>query len=199
MKTGTSSSVQSRIDNAVSRGCSRLFLTAVLLATALALAGGLTGALHLNLSASVPLGLYLARPVPDEIRPHQLFSVCLPKGSADLYKHRRYLPPGSECPGGLPLAAKRVLAVPGQLVVITPERILVDGHDSASPPPLQVDFTGRHLPVLAFSKVHRLTADRFWLYTEHPRSLTSANYGPVDRAAFRSRLVPLILQPSFLR
>src|SRR5260370_20172849 len=73
--------------------------------------------LRLNLTGSLPLGLY--RTVPGPLVRGSLVLVCLPPRLAALARIRRYLPPGAGCPGGILPVGKPLLAWPGDTITDT--------------------------------------------------------------------------------
>src|SRR5207244_933762 len=80
--------------------------------------------MRLNLSPSVPLGLY--RMVDQPVTRGVLVVGCVPPAAARLARERGYLGGGS-CPGGAQPVLKRVGAVPGDLVDLRPDGVAVNG------------------------------------------------------------------------
>src|SRR5258708_39776671 len=84
---------------------------------ALLTAGRLAG-LRLNLTGSLPVGLYVAaRAAP--VR-GALVLVCLPSEVAAFARARGYVPRGGACPGGIVPIGKPIVAMPGDTVTVTP-------------------------------------------------------------------------------
>src|SRR5881296_3871198 len=96
-----------------------------LASSVVALAAGRLAGLRLNLTGSLPVGLYVAAggtPVRGA-----LVLVCLPPEVAAFASARGYVPRGGACPGGVLLIGKPVLAIAGDTVTVTPTGLLVNG------------------------------------------------------------------------
>lgn len=157
----------------------------------------LTGAHPLaiwNLSASMPEGLYL-RASAGTLRDGDVVAVCLsdpahhqveamaqaryyvrPDGmGACSYRGHRFAP-----------LVKRIVAVPGQEVVIGRQGIFVNGRLQAQSMPLKADSAGRALPQISFSG--RLAAGTYVVMGENPLSYDSRYFGPIPRSDVLERL-----------
>src|SRR2546422_1320284 len=75
------------------------------------LAAGWIAGLRLNLTGSLPVGLYLAAGAAPARG--ALVLVCLPPEVAAFARARGYVPRGGACPGGLVPVGKPVLAIGG--------------------------------------------------------------------------------------
>src|SRR5712691_3856800 len=119
-----------------------------LLASSVALlAAGRLAGLRLNLTGSLPVGLYVAAgaaPVRGA-----LVLVCLPPEVAAFARARGYVPHGGACPGGVVPIGKPVLAIAGDTVTVTRTGLLVNGTPVRSSQALTADRKGRPLPRLA--------------------------------------------------
>src|SRR5881296_91000 len=96
-----------------------------LASSVVALAAGRLAGLRLNLTGSLPVGLYVAAgaaPVRGA-----LVLVCLPPEVAAFARARGYVPRGGACPGGIILIGKPVLASAGDTVTVTLTGLLVNG------------------------------------------------------------------------
>ncbi len=133
-----------------------------------------------NASASVPIGLYLARPVK-RLRRGDLVAAHAPLPIARLMAERGYLPVR------VPML-KQVAAVGGQQVCRSGTRILIDGKPVAGA--RAFDRAGRALP--AWQGCQRLAADEvFLLNPAVPDSFDGRYFGPLKRRAIAAILVPV--------
>src|SRR6266851_977069 len=89
------------------------------------LAAGWIAGLRLNLTGSLPVGLYLA--VGAASARGALVLVCLPPQVAAFARARGYVPRGGACPGGVVPIGKPIVAMPGDTVTVTPTGMLVNG------------------------------------------------------------------------
>lgn len=149
----------------------------------------MAGYLRINFEGgSAPPGIYLAR--RGQLVRGGWVAVCLPETLARFGSLRGYLDAGS-CPGGVRSVGKKVAALAGDTVQVSPEGLSVNGrrvtarrrdHDSA----------GRHLPRVPEGR-YTVPPGQAWLIsTHHARSWDSRYYGPVPLEPDRARvLVPL--------
>ncbi|MCP3959293.1 MAG: conjugative transfer signal peptidase TraF [bacterium] len=142
--------------------------------------------LRLNLTRSLPLGLYRFDEGP--IERGVLVAACLQLEHAREGRRRGYLSRGS-CPGGVSPVLKRVGATGGDVVAVTVESVFVGGEllQVAAP---RTDSHGRSLTTLPVGE-YRLALQELWLYTTEPRSWDSRFYGPVDGSAVLGRVQPV--------
>lgn len=142
--------------------------------------------LRLNLTGSLPVGLYLVtRAAWDR---GALVLVCLPVGVAVFAKARGYVPQGGSCPSGLVPVGKRVCAVQGDTVTVTPTGLLVNGRPVSNSRPHEVDHRGRPLPRLAVRR-YVVPAGTLWVVSSHsPLSFDSRYFGPLETAEIRARV-----------
>lgn len=164
-------------------------LGGLLVASALGPAG-----VRVNLSPSLPIGLYVARPVSRSQRPNvhwgALVMACLPPAVAQWGRVRGYLMRGS-CADGVAPVGKAVFAVSGDTVVVTDDGLAVHGVLAPNSRPLAEDARGR--PLARVANGRRLVArGEVWLVSTHsPRSWDSRYYGPVPVARVMFLLKPL--------
>jgi conjugative transfer signal peptidase TraF len=144
--------------------------------------------LRINLSPSLPLGLYRLT-AATRAAPGDLVLACPPPRFAALALARHYLLPGS-CPGGTMAVGKLLLAVAGDRVQVAANGMAVNGHALPGTAAAATDAAGRPLPPwpAASRPVGRA---EIWLVAPHPRSLDSRYFGPVARSLLRGRLLPL--------
>lgn len=163
--------------------------------------------LSINVSESLPVGLYWTRSLPQSGRdPGQstfhnpgerfslevgmLVSACLPPKVATSALERGYLPEGF-CPSGVAPVGKIIAAIPGDTVDVTDSGSFVNGALLPESAPLLKDSKGREMPRLRLQFV--LPAGTAWLYSGHsPRSFDSRYYGPVPLSGIRGQLFPLL-------
>jgi conjugative transfer signal peptidase TraF len=133
-----------------------------------------------NASASVPLGLYAAKPA-DRIAHGDLVLVRPPKTLATFLAERGYVA------RGVPLL-KHVAALPPQVVCAEGPAITVDGETVAHR--RMADRLGRPLPT--WHGCHRLEAGEvFLLNPAEPDSLDGRYFGPLPRTNIVARLRPV--------
>jgi conjugative transfer signal peptidase TraF len=139
--------------------------------------------LRLNLTGSLPVGLYVAsRAAP--VR-GALVLACLPASVAAFAKERGYVPRGGACPGGVVPVGKPVLAIPGDTVTVTPTGLLVNGAPVSNSRPLAADRKGRPLPQLALGR-YDVGPGELWVVSSYSRlSFDSRYFGAVEAAQVR--------------
>lgn len=181
MKTPSSLLLPQRIGRSV---C--LFLAALTLLAAADLLGAVCRRfVCVNLSPSLPRGLY--RPVPLPLARGRLVSACLPLDAARLGRSRSYLPPGL-CPGDSAPVLKVLAALPGDLVEITPSGVLVNGDRLRDSAVHAADSHGRRLSPVPRGR-YRLRGC-YWLAAPHPDSWDSRYFGCLPRESLREVLIP---------
>lgn len=141
------------------------------------------GGLRLNLSGSLPVGLYLIASEPP-VR-GSIVLACLRLEVAQLAMARGYVPRGDSCPGGTMPIGKPILAVPGDTIVVTRAGLLLNGVAVPNSEPLTVDRVGQPLPRLPMGP--RVVAQgEFWLVSDFsPYSFDSRYFGPVSAEEVR--------------
>lgn len=154
-------------------------------ALALIVGSGLAG-LRLNLTGSLPVGLYVASPGAP-VR-GALVLACLPSGVAAFAKERGYVPQGEECPGSMGAIGKPVLAVGGDTVTVTPIGLLVNGAPVPNSRPLAADRKGRPLPRLLMG-TYVVSPGELWVLSSYSRlSFDSRYFGAIQASQVRARL-----------
>jgi conjugative transfer signal peptidase TraF len=145
--------------------------------------------LRVNLTGSLPVGLYLAAG-RTTVR-GALVLVCLPPDIAAFASARGYVPHGEACPGGVVPIGKRVLAVAGDTVTVTPPGLIVNGAAVPNSRALARDRKGRPLPILALGR-YPVGHDELWVLSSYSlRSFDSRYFGAVRVTAVRARLLPV--------
>lgn len=139
--------------------------------------------LRVPTSASAPPGLYLlTHRAPAR---GDWVVACLPAGLGGFGRRRGYLGAGP-CPGGAAEVLKRVAALPGDRVRVTPGGLVVDGRPLAGTARRRRDSSGRPIPAIAAGS-YRVAPGSLWLYSSTvPTSWDSRYYGAVPLAGVRS-------------
>ena len=144
---------------------------------------------RLNLSPSLPVGLYLeVRGVP--VR-GSIVLACLPLSVAAFARARGYIPRGDRCPGGTAPIGKMVLAVVGDTVVVSGTGLEVNGRLTPNSRPRRVDSGGRPLPSVLQGR-HIVRVGEVWLVSSYsPLSFDSRYFGAIAARSVLSVVRPL--------
>ena len=147
-----------------------------------------TFGLRLNLSPSLPLGIYA---VTDETN---LVEFCPPEPFGSFAKRRGYRSAGS-CPdGGTPLM-KPIIARSGDEIELSDRGIAVKGKLLPKTAPRATDATGRPLSHWRFGK-SLVPSGHIWVASTYSsRSYDSRYFGPLPMKTIRSFLRPLWIAP----
>ena len=129
--------------------------------------------LRLNLTPSLPRGVYLLR--SEAPTRGDLVAACLPTEAASLGRERGYLGTGT-CAGLSTPVLKFVAAIAGDVVEISDD-VRVNGTYLQSAPPTE-DRAGRPLEPYPSGR-YELGRDELWLYSPSPHSWDSRFFGPV--------------------
>jgi conjugative transfer signal peptidase TraF len=141
-----------------------------------------------NLTGSLPYGVYHTTTEP--AGRGSIVNVCLRPKAAAFARERGYLGPGS-CEGGVRPLGKMVLAVGGDVVVLRPEGIRVNGVSIPHSATLPRDSRGRSLPHASWGE-YRLRAGQLWLFSPYRRNAYDSRYfGPVGVERLISVLEPV--------
>lgn len=158
----------------------RLIETAMVLtviAALLGLAFGL-GGLRVNLTSSLPKGLY--RLVEDRPARGDLVTFCLDAENpfASLAKERGYLPTGS-CPSGLQPLLKKLAGLPGDSVEVAPGGLVLNGRPLSGTARPDRDSYGRVVPPSLLSGGGIPAGSALVLSQEHSGSFDGRHFGLV--------------------
>jgi conjugative transfer signal peptidase TraF len=156
-------------------------------------ATAITSGLVVNVSPSLPLGVY-RRVAGPPVR-GTLVLVCLSDTIGRLALARGYLGPGA-CPGGAGRLGKTVAAIPGDTVDVEASGVTINGHSITGSAPRAHDRAGRPLPSVAPGPWVVPPGTLFLLATHHPLSFDSRYYGVVSAAAVVGCITPLYVLPS---
>ena len=159
-------------------------------------AGGM-GGLRLNVTGSLPLGVY--RVVEGDVRRGDLVLACPALTEIQFEARARgYLRYGLSCPGWFGSVIKHAAALPGDVVVATPDGIAVNGQPMPNTSRLDADSRGEPLPPLPASG--QVPDGWVWLLSTYAgRSFDSRYWGPVPLSTLRGRVRPVWLFNSSLR
>lgn len=130
--------------------------------------------LWINLSPSLPLGVY--HRVPGPVHRGAIVVVCLPADIGTFARSRDYLGRGP-CPGGVERLGKRVAAVAGDTVAIDADGVRINGFLLPDSRPLVSDARHRALQWAKNAVVR--SGELFLLSTDHPRSFDGRYFGAV--------------------
>lgn len=163
---------------------------------ALSAAGNLVlKSLHLwiNVSDSLPLGLYQSLPVSaheDALHRGDLVLACLPEDIAAEAFKRGYLTSGS-CPASTAPAGKYIAALSGDRVHISAGGVSVNGQMLPHSQLLHADAAGNLLPQPEFDGV--LQPDEVLLLNQKLNSFDGRYFGPVRQEQVVARIKPVWL------
>ena|SRR5437773_579931 len=142
--------------------------------------------LRLNLTGSLPVGLYLESRVSPVLG--AIVLVCLPPEVAAFALERGYVPRGGTCPDGALPVGKPVLATGGDTVTVTPTGLLVNGAPVPNSQPLEADRKGRPLPRLAVGR-YVVAPGELWVLSSYSRlSFDSRYFGAIQVCQVRAGL-----------
>jgi conjugative transfer signal peptidase TraF len=141
--------------------------------------------IRLNLSPSLPAGLYLITNSPA-----RLIEFCPAEPFASLAIARGYRDEGT-CPDGAMPLLKPIVAEAGDVVDVSDRGIAVNGCLLPNSAPLRVDTKERPLP--AWRSGHYVVAPGMvWVASSYnPRSFDSRYFGPVPVSSIRDYVRPL--------
>ncbi len=152
-----------------------------------------TGRLTLNVTASVPVGLYWLDRFDSRtaLGNGRLVLTCVPPAAGRVALARHYVESGS-CQAGETPFLKYVVAGPGDQVVVSAAGVAVNGERLRISAPLTRDSVGRSL--YAEARMYRLAAGNFWLYAPEVRSYDSRYFGPVAQVDILAVARPLFTE-----
>lgn len=152
--------------------------------------GAYSAGIRLNLSGSIPPGLYrTADGLPER---GTTVLACLPSDIATFARRRGYVPTGS-CEDGSAPVGKVVAATAGDTVEISTRGVSVNGRLLRNSAPLRHDSKGRGLPVLTVAPQVVPPAE-IWLVSPYsPQSFDSRYFGPISASRVVSRIEPVLV------
>lgn len=147
------------------------------------------GGLRLNLSNSIPIGIYIAVQSPPTRGTFVL--VCLPTNMASMARERGYVLRGHQCPGGLVPIGKPVLATAGDTVTVAEAGLLLNGRYVTNSQPLHRDANGRLLPRISRGR-YAVASGELWVVSPYSyRSFDSRYFGPIGTSSIQTAVRPL--------
>jgi conjugative transfer signal peptidase TraF len=146
--------------------------------------------LRLNLSGSIPTGLYHVAGDASQAKRGDIVLACLPSPVSGLAHSRGYVPRGGSCPNSLAPVGKIIMAIPGDTVTVANSGLVVNGTPVSHSRPLKRDGAGRLLPTLSTGR-YVVRAGSAWLIGKSGRSFDSRYFGPVPLASVFARVRPL--------
>jgi conjugative transfer signal peptidase TraF len=153
----------------------RVTVLFVSLLTALAVNFAPATNLRLNLSASMPRGIYVLTTAP--LQRGAIVAFCVNREAASLALARHYLGPGT-CPDGREPLVKNAVGVAADVVVTSRESVEVNGVALAASHTLERDSRGRSIAHYPFGQ-HVMGPYELWVFSSAPRSWDSRYFGPV--------------------
>jgi conjugative transfer signal peptidase TraF len=160
---------------------------ALFVASAAVCAAFLSGHVWINVTRSMPLGLYWVAGVHRPIHAGEIVLACAPA-----HAHaERYTVRGS-CRGGSSPLLKHVVATAGARVAIDVAGVVVDGRRLPSSTPLYRDGRGRKIS-WEQQRV-RLHLGQLWLYAPQARSFDSRYFGPISNADVLGVAYPILTE-----
>ena len=151
---------------------------ALLASATLALGAGWAAGVRLNLTASIPAGLYRERaPAPRVLRRGAIVLACLPIEVAMFARSRGYLPRGN-CPGATMPVGKFVIATAGDTVTLSDSGIRINGELLEGSLPLLRDRSRRPLPNFARGR-YIVAHGTIWLGSQSDAGFDSRYFGAV--------------------
>lgn len=154
------------------------------------------GGFRVNISSSIPPGLYREAPASAPERGELILS-CLPEPWARLAAERGYTGRSTgrgSCSSGTLPVGKYLAALPGDCVSISAAGMQVNGTLLPLSAPLSRDGRGRPLPDRKWSGC--LGTDEYLLYSVTASGFDSRYFGPVNAKYFISALRPLLTSKS---
>lgn len=152
--------------------------------------------LKLNLTESMPIGLYLLRGTTN-VHVGDIVVACPPPaaqriGMVNGYLARAYgVVPGSRCAAGSVPVLKYAIAIAGDIVVINERGLSLNGRLFDSRPQAQTDSRGRSIAALPYGQYH-LGKGEIWLYSPARCSWDSSYFGPITTRDLQGTAEPIV-------
>ena len=150
------------------------------------------GRLRVNLSPSVPVGLYVAEPLSSSRHVHrgELVEVCLGPEIDVFGRSRGYLHRG-RCADRTAPVGKPVFATGGDTIDVDLRGLTLNGRLTPGSRQLAIDGSGRPLPRIAAGR-YVVSPGEIWLVSTYSeRSWDSRYFGPVAETATLADLRPI--------
>lgn len=145
--------------------------------------------IRINTSYSLPLGLYTTTDEPNA----ELIEFCPAEPFASESATRSYRTRGFACSDGAVPLLKPIVARPGDLVVVSLEGIIVNGHLLRKTRPAPADASGRPLNPWPIG-LYGVEPGTVWVASTYNAGSYDSRYmGPIHISQIRRRLRPLWL------
>jgi conjugative transfer signal peptidase TraF len=154
-----------------------LFATGATVLAALAMAD--VAGLRINLTPSMPIGLWAIATIRGAPTRGDTVAACLPGDMMPREAMRRGYVAAGSCRDGTEPLVKPVMAIAGDLVTVSPGGISVNTKPIATTTPLDRDEAGRPLRAMPIGS-YRVPRDELWVLSGHdPWSYDSRYFGAV--------------------
>ena len=150
---------------------------------------GVIGGFRVNVTRSLPIGLYRVVGDAAAVRPGSVVIACLPEEWGRFALRRKILGPG-QCDGNSYGIGKLVVAVEGDVVDLQRERLEINGVSVPFVRTLERDRLGRTIPHFPWGS-HVLGQAQVWLFSPHPGAFDSRYFGPLSTSRIRSVVQPV--------
>lgn len=148
--------------------------------------------LRINVTGSMPIGVYLISPLSaDAVERGMLVAACPPITAQKVGRERGYFAAGP-CAGDAEQLLKVVAAVAGDEIRVGSRGIEVNGCPLSNSQVLPFDRRGHALTSWAPGN-YRLGKGEIWLYAPDQRSWDSRYWGPVSVANVSSQALPCLV------
>lgn len=142
----------------------------------------------INISPSIPLGIYSLKPTNMPLKHNDLVAVCLNKHEQDFALSRGYLHAGTRCNGST-LLLKSILAIPNDNVTLTDNQIIVNDKVYNY---LTQQYDSKHRLLPSWPRGIYKNTNGYWaIGTNSINSWDSRYFGTIDRNQIIFLLKPL--------
>lgn len=149
------------------------------------------GQVQVNLTESVPLGLYRPSDADEPLAAGTMIRFCLTEDHARILAGRPFLRSGT-CPKQTQEIAKPIVGVPGDRIRHTAEGVSINGTALPASPTYPTDSYALPMPHVEFGE-RVLGEGEYWVHSPYvDRALDSRVNGPVRRNQIRGRWTPLL-------
>lgn len=179
-----------RTNLAALREMGREWWVRISLLAVVVLGAGMAAGFRVNVSRSLPLGLYRIVGDRSTVGRGSIVIVCLPREWTRFALQREILGPG-HCDGGSYGLGKMVFAVGGDVVELRRDGLTINGTPIPNSHTLERDSRGRPLPHYPWG-TYILQIGSVWLFSPyHPAAFDSRYFGPVSTSSIRSAIRPV--------
>jgi len=147
---------------------------------------------EINLSASMPIGIYEL--TEDRIGIGQMVAVCLPSAIARIGRERGYLRSGP-CASGDQAVVKHVAGMAGDTIEVQPIGVTINGTAIPNSAVMERDRAGRPLAHVPWGTTTLQHGELWLMSTLQPNSWDSRYFGPVQFADVMVAVRPVFVTP----